>query len=355
MWLQERFAVNDSPHDDAFERAVAASWTATAWSDLTVLVAVSGGADSVALLRALHRLKTGGRGRLVVGHFNHAWRGEESDADERFVHDLAAELGLPCESARGEPPASSASGEGAESIARRDRYAFLQATAEHCGARYIATAHTADDQAETVLHRILRGTSVAGLSGMPRVRQLGSWTTLIRPLLSLRRSEVLAYLERIRQPFRSDLSNLDLSFMRNRIRHELLPLLAKRYNASVTEALLRLSSLAAEGQQVVAAVIEPLYDQAVEVLPDGSLRIDCHLLADQPRHVVREIGVLAWRKHDWPRGQMGLAQWDQLADALLAPGVETPRWLMFPGNLQLERRADDCRLRPLDAPWKSDP
>jgi tRNA(Ile)-lysidine synthase len=339
-----------SDQHEPFERALAASWPPQAWSGVTVLVAVSAGADSVALLRALQSIQLPGRGRLLVAHFNHCWRGEESDADERFVQHLAAELDLPCASARGEPPASSARGEGAESIARRDRYTFLQAAAERCGARYVATGHTADDQAETILHRIVRGTGISGLSAMPRTRRLGEWTTLIRPMLLVRRAEVLAYLARLGQAYRQDASNFDLSFMRNRIRHELIPLLTERYNHSVVEALLRLGSLADEVQQVVSGLVEPLYQRAVAMLPDGSLRIDCRAVAGQPRHVVREVGILAWKYQDWPRQQMGLAQWDQFADALLAAPEQTPHGLLLPGNVQLKRHQDECLVRLVQRP-----
>jgi tRNA(Ile)-lysidine synthase len=116
--------------------------------------------------------------------------------------------------------------DGVEAAARAARYEFLQATAERLGARYVATAHTADDQAETVLHHIVRGTGLAGLAGMSRARSLGAAATLIRPLLSFRRRDVIEYLGALGQSYCEDTTNRDPAFTRSRIRHELLPLLA---------------------------------------------------------------------------------------------------------------------------------
>ncbi len=211
---------------------------------MTVLLAVSGGADSVALLRAMAALKTRGAGRLCVAHFNHQLR-DGADEDERFVVDLCQRFDLVCETGRHDVEQSATlSGEGIEETARRVRYAFLSETAGRLGARFVATAHTADDQAETILHRIVRGTGIVGLAGMSRSRPFGP-VTLLRPLLSIRRHELLEYLSDLGQPFREDPSNADRRFTRNRIRHELLPLLAKQYNSSVVEAVLRLGLLAA--------------------------------------------------------------------------------------------------------------
>ena len=166
----------------------------SAWEDVTVLVAVSGGADSIATVRAIQSLKTGGTGRIVVGHFNHRLRGEESDADEQFVTRLCGQIGLDCHVGRAKPGRVRSCGcpkrtphaprevirhaerdeyRNSEATARTARYAFLQETAERFGARYVVTGHTADDQAETVSARLVRGTGIAGLAGMARVRPLG--------------------------------------------------------------------------------------------------------------------------------------------------------------------------------------
>ena len=230
------------------EEKLAASWPPAAWQDLTLLVAVSGGADSVALLRALTAVQGGGSGRIHAAHFNHHLRAAESDADQAFVVELCHGLGIACEVGHTAGSLAEVPGTGLEEAARAARYDFFRQAAERLGARYLATAHTADDQAETILHRVIRGTGVAGLAGIARVRSLGPAVSLIRPLLGVRRGEVLAYLEELRQPYRRDSSNDDRRFTRNRLRRELLPLLASQYNAGVVEALLRLGSLAGEAQ-----------------------------------------------------------------------------------------------------------
>ncbi|MEN6451126.1 MAG: tRNA lysidine(34) synthetase TilS, partial [Thermoguttaceae bacterium] len=207
------------------------AWPPAQWTELTVVVAVSGGCDSVALLRAMVALKTGGAGRLIAAHLNHQLR-PDAHADERFVVELCGRLGVPCDVGRVDVGASARGGEGVEAAARRARYRFLEETAGRRGARFVATAHTADDQAETVLHRIIRGTGLRGLAGMSRTRPLGH-ATLIRPLLGVRHAELLAYLESLGQPFREDSSNLDLHFTRNKIRRALLPRLEAGYNRDV--------------------------------------------------------------------------------------------------------------------------
>ncbi|HTN77904.1 MAG TPA: tRNA lysidine(34) synthetase TilS, partial [Pirellulaceae bacterium] len=152
---------------------------------MTTLIAVSGGADSVALLRAMAAIRnqlSGKPAALQAVHFHHGLRGSEADADAKFVQELAAQCELKCVVGRA---TSDLAGEGdsVERAAREARYAFFTATANATGARYLLTAHTADDQAETILHRVLRGTGVAGLAGIPRVRRLSPLTTILRPLL----------------------------------------------------------------------------------------------------------------------------------------------------------------------------
>lgn len=218
---------------------------------------------------------------------------------------------------------AAAEGDGVEAAARKLRYGCFEEMAEACGARYVATAHTADDQAETILHRIVRGTGIAGLAGIPRVRRLTPALTLIRPLLDVRRSEVIDYLDSIRQPYREDRTNRDTRFTRNRIRHDLLPKLAAEYHGKVTEALLRLGQMAGEAQAVIGRQVDELTSAAVDCSEGGALRFDSTLLADQPRYLVREVIVAAWRENGWPRRAMGYAQWDRLADLLIA-GVASP-------------------------------
>ncbi len=318
------------------ESRLAATWPPEAWQDVTILLAVSGGPDSVALLRAMTALKRGSEGRLLAAHVNHQFRAEQSDADEAFVVDLCRRLDVPCQVHRAErDPLKGAAGDGLEAAAREIRYDLLRQAAARLGARYVVTAHTADDQAETILHRILRGTGVAGLSGIARARPLGP-ATLMRPLLGIRRAEILRYLEDLGQTYRVDSSNEDTRWTRNRIRHELLPDLADRFNPGVVEALLRLGHLAGEVQAVVDRIVEGLREQCVSEAGPGRVRIHLGPLAGQPRYVVRELLIAVWRDRDWPLQAMGFVQWDLLADMALAgeEGLSAgPGKHVFPGGV----------------------
>ena len=235
---------------DRLEAKLCRDWSPDSWQDVTVLVAVSGGADSVALMRGLVRLKKTASGELHVAHLNHGLRGNEALADEAFVRKLSQSLGIPCHVGHANVHAlATARGDGIEEAARTARYAFMEETAARIGARFVATAHTSDDQLETILYRILRGTGISGLCGIPSFRRLNDLTTLVRPLLDVSRSEVMAYLEVIGQTHRTDSSNLNLNHMRNRIRHDLLPLLTRDYHTRVGESILRLGELAGEVQR----------------------------------------------------------------------------------------------------------
>ena len=277
------------------ERQLAESWAPPEWAELTVLVAVSGGADSVALLRAWRPFACPARGgwsplisiiscasrpvmtRLLsaICAVNWAWPAKSAEPTSLF---------RPPAKAMGSKrlPATRAT----NSCKRRP-----SAWERH----FLATAHTADDQAETILHRVFRGTGLAGLAGIPRSRTLGQAVSLLRPMLGLRRADVTAYLAELGQPHRNDESNLDLDFTRNRLRRELLPQLAEQYNPRVIEAILRLGQLAGEAQDLIAGMAAELGDRCVR--PDGAdrLTIDCLPLISQPPRLVRECLLLASR------------------------------------------------------------
>ncbi|QDU31615.1 tRNA(Ile)-lysidine synthase [Anatilimnocola aggregata] len=325
------------------------SWPVSEWRDVTVLVAVSGGADSVALLCGLHELRSHeheAKGKLIVGHFNHRLR-ETADHDADFVKDLAADLQLPCEIGRAEEPLSATGGEGLEATARAARYEFLLRAAEKVGARYVVTAHTCDDQAETILHRVIRGTGLAGLAGIQRARPLSEAVTVIRPLLEVCRAEVVAYLSDRSQTFCLDESNEDLSFTRNRIRHALLPQVAAQYNPNVREALLRLAQLAGDAQQVIESRARELVEQAVHIKSTGEVRLDTRPLQGQPMHLVRELLIQVWKQQNWPLQQMGLDEWSNLATLVVGPGTmsnSATSSLNLPGSLRASKEAEQVTL-----------
>jgi tRNA(Ile)-lysidine synthase len=216
-----------------------------------VLCALSGGADSVALLDALAAL--GRRRGFVVraAHLDHGLRAE-SGADAAFCVDLCCRLGVPLRRGRADVAARARrEGGGLEDAGRRERYAFLRRVKEEEEASVIAVAHTRDDQAETVLLRMLRGSGAGGLSAMqPRSGDV------IRPLLAVSREAVLEHLRRRGLPWREDESNADPRFLRNRVRHELLPYLEARFNPRVRETLARAASLLADEAETLRSLAD---------------------------------------------------------------------------------------------------
>ncbi len=212
------------------------------------VVAVSGGADSVCLAKLLCDLQRQGQfSKLVLAHLNHQLRGTDSDADEAFVLALGRQWALPVRTTRVDvASAAKSQGENLEETARRLRYEWLAlvARAERCA--WVATGHTADDQAETVLHRLLRGSGLQGLAAMAAQRPLEEGISLVRPLLGTQRSQVVIYLAHEKQDFREDSSNQDLRFTRNRLRHELLPLLVEQFNPGIVDVLCRLADQAVQ-------------------------------------------------------------------------------------------------------------
>jgi tRNA(Ile)-lysidine synthase len=336
-----------------FEEHFTQLWNPFARGGFGVLVAVSGGADSVALLRALAAQicpEKKSPGPIVAAHFNHQFRGDESEADQQFVLQLCESIGIPCRIGRAEPGNSPQEPSRDEDTARRRRYDFLQSTAEHLGLRYVATAHTADDQAETILHRVVRGTGLSGLSGMAPARPLGPAVSLIRPLLTVRRSELLAYLGRIGQPHRVDSSNANPAFTRNRIRHELLPRLADEVHPEAVDAICRLGRLAGEAQAVIAPLVEALARRCVVQESADEIRIATAPLADQPPYLVRELLVAVWRRCGWPLRAMGFAEWETLAGMARSPAAETGLATKrdLPGGIVAEVREQTLRLRARD-------
>jgi tRNA(Ile)-lysidine synthase len=207
-----------------------------------VVVACSGGADSVALLRILLDLRQELGIVLSVAHFHHQIRAAEADADQQFVTDLAARLQLEFHAGSGDVPAhAEAQKVSIETAARELRHQWFAELIRQSKADKIATAHTLDDQAETVLMRILRGTGARGLAG---IAPLQKSKDLVRPLLQTSRREIEAYLRSIGQPWREDSSNQDLNHTRNRIRHTLLPLLERDFNPAIRQTLADLAELA---------------------------------------------------------------------------------------------------------------
>ncbi len=244
-----------------------------------LLVAVSGGPDSVALLHFLAalRARTGRPSALVAAHVNHGLRGVESDGDAAFVRDLAASWGLPHVASDLGPlrPTS-------EETARLARYEALRELAREAGADRVATAHTADDQAETVLLRLLRGAGLRGLGGMP-VRGRVRGVRIVRPLLDVSRDQVIDYLERHRLGHRIDSSNASRAPARNYLRLEVLPRIRERMNPSAREAILRAAGAIREADDYLAAEARRILPELLRREEDGKISLDAALLLAYPK------------------------------------------------------------------------
>ena len=230
------------------------------------MVASSGGPDSTALLRCLHRLRDEHGLKLHVAHLNHDFRGAEADHDAAFVQRLADGLGLPCSIDKQDPIAYQRERglSSFEQAAREMRYAFLSAIAASIGAAAIALGHTADDQAETVLLHLLRGSGIHGLRGMAEVAEW-PWPEpkpgpmLFRPLMGATKTDAAAYCRELGQLYREDSGNYMWRFTRNKVRHDLMPRLSRDYNPRVREALTRLSRAAAEDVDYVEGELSRLW------------------------------------------------------------------------------------------------
>ena len=256
-----------------------------------VIAAVSGGPDSVCLLRVLCELQERA-GFMVTGvaHLNHRLRGEASEEDERFVSELAARFGLPCFCERVELRAAHGN---LEQAGRRARIEFFTRLMREGQADRVATGHTRDDQAETVLFRLLRGSGPGGLSGIVPVTAEG----LIRPLIDVSRGEVEQFLRSHEVTWREDASNEDKRFARNRIRHELLPQLERHWNPELRKALAQLADLAGEEERWWSRKVGQITAKLVQAR-DGGFEIRRDVFARLPkvvgrrlvRHLIRQAG-----------------------------------------------------------------
>ncbi len=285
-----------------------------------MVAAVSGGADSVCLLHVLRELAPASL--AGVAHFNHKWRAEASDEDERFVAALAGQFNLPFYRAEAAPGTSH---DNLEQQARRARLSFfagLNAT--------VALGHTRDDQAETVLFRFLRGSGLAGLSGIAPTAG-----GMIRPLLDVTRAEVEQYLRSRQIPWREDATNQDPRFARNRIRHELLPQLTRDWNPQLAETLARLADLAHEEELYWSAAL------AGQVPDSPSVELPATILKDLPRAVARR---LIRRAIAQAKGDLRRIDFDHV-EAIF----DLERTLHLPG-LTVTRSFDWLRFAPSDAP-----
>jgi tRNA(Ile)-lysidine synthase len=295
----------------------------------------------MALLHAMTVLATELRLSVVAGHVNHQLRGAESDGDERFLVAWAGEHGVSLQLARVDPAAASGRHSNLEAAARELRYEALAALARSAGAADVLTGHTADDQAETLLHRLLRGSGLRGLCGMSRARRLAEGLRLVRPLLSTTREEVLDYLHAASVPFRQDSSNTDLRLTRNRIRHGLLPQLRLEYNPRVVPLLTGLAEQVQEHYAHVRRQSAALLRRVEHPRAGEVIVLDADALSRASAEIACEALRQVWRREGWPLRDMGRGHWRRLYNVAAGRAAA----VQLPGSLVARRVGPVLQLR----------
>jgi tRNA(Ile)-lysidine synthase len=337
--------IESGKNDDSWQQLlteIADTWPPSRWRDVGVIVGCSGGADSVGLLTALCLLRQSvvasgqepPRGFLVAAHVNHGLRGEESDGDEAFVRELASQQGVQFATLR------AAGTDRDEASMRSERFQFLHDTANAMGARYLALGHTADDNVETVLHQLMRGTGPAGLAGIGSPRPIGQDLVLVRPLLGVPRRLIRSGLESIGLPWREDSSNADTDYRRNWIRHQLIPLIESEYPSAV-DAITR----AVEGQRGWRVVIDRLANQWLAMQRRSSDPPTLVREQETDQAIVIAAVQILWAELDWPRREMTREHWLRLATTIQ---VETEERYTLPGQIDVVAKAETveiCRLK----------
>ena len=249
-----------------------------------VLVAVSGGADSISLLCLLHECERLLKIKLSVAHLNHMIRGGEADGDEQYVKDICRKLKIRVMTDRVDVPDLSRRRRiSVEMAAREARYAFLQKAAKRFGADMVVTAHTADDQAETFILKLARGAGADGLGGISPVAIIGG-LRVVRPLLEFNRTDVEAYLNGRAIKWREDSTNRDTEYLRNRVRREIIPVLERKLNPSIKKSLCKTAEILREDHVWLDSLTKPLL---LECMDKKDLRID--RLAALPPAAARRV------------------------------------------------------------------
>ena len=302
------------------DKIVERTFPSTQWRTFRTLIAVSGGPDSVALLRLIvANADPASKSNLIVAHINHGTRAKQSEADAGFVRQLAEKhqlefcldsIPIPLK----EDTANSAPRQHSEESMRNARYDRLVAMAGRLGCRYLVTGHHLDDQIETLLFRIFRGTGIAGLQGIPQRRVVSDALTIVRPLLSIRSNELKAYLRTIGQEFRIDPTNAESTFTRNFLRNEILPLLEQRFG-DVVSAVSRLSEHAKRTEVFLDMSIEPLL-ASITLQTNHEVHLDRRQLIDQPEILLQKLLSKIWSDQHWPLQAMSAQWWQRLTDAI---------------------------------------
>ncbi len=308
--------------------------------DETVVVAVSGGPDSVALLHILIELRDGFGLQLHVAHLNHMLRGEHGARDAEFVAALARRLEVPCTCEERDVPAYQRASENSslEDAARRVRYQFLNETADRVGATRIALGHMAGDQAETVLLHLVRGTGLSGLRGMLPVRG-----RIIRPLLAVPRDEIEAFLNAKGTEYCSDETNASRRFARNKIRVDVIPLLQREFNPRVVDSILRTAQVVRSAEEWAEFELERSFERLVVDRDESGLSFSADALMDSPAMLRRLTVRRAIRECAVETLNLSLAQVEATEALLFA--ADRRGQISLPGGLLARRTEDRLEIR----------
>lgn len=310
-------------------------------------VAVSGGADSIALLRILLELRQELGCHLAVVHFNHELRGAESDGDEQFVINLAEQHGLEALCDRADVRTYAAEQRlSLEAAARTLRYQFFQRLLMEARVGRIATAHTLDDQAETVLLRMTRGAGTRGLAGIyPELRGASaSGSSIVRPLLRVRHREIEEYLRAVEQTWREDASNRDLKHARNRIRHEVLPALERDLNPSIRETLADTAEIARAEEEFWSQKVRRLIS---DVWNQQTSRLELKPLLAQPLALQRRLLRAA-------ADSVGVKLSFQEVESILELASGSAKTLRLPNKWLVQRTRDELYFTLESGPEQPD-
>lgn len=314
----------------------------------SIIVGVSGGPDSVALLKILHsiNLVKGLHLRLFIAHLNHRLRGRSSEEDAQFVQNLSKNLSLPfiLKSTDIQTIAGQTKGS-IEEVARRERYKFFMESAQEHNASLVAVGHTADDNAETMLHRIIRGTGILGLGGIPIKRPLtkDSSVQLVRPLLSTSKKEIIEYLEKMKISYRTDISNYEPIYLRNKIRLELIPLLEDEYNPNIKNILIQLCQILNINNEYISSEAKKVLKESTIEGKGDSYSINTRFFIQQPRilqyWILREILNIM----QIPLREITFNHYTMIIDEIIRTGKG--RHLQLPGGFHLWHEHGTLYLR----------
>ena len=322
-------------------------WPLGRWINSTIVLGVSGGPDSVAMLRALHGIIEQSNSitstRLVVAHLNHRLRGDQSDLDEDFVKQLARELKLDA-IVEVLPQSTESTG---EAQWRKARIGFLNDVAKQHRARWIATGATADDSVETMLHHLLRGSGPAGLAGIRFERKLSEELTLVHPMVGLWKSELIEYLDSLGQSYRIDKSNLCNDFTRNRIRNECLPYLETFTGCEqVKERLRTTCELIRQEHQVIEELAQQWLASSAIDWGQDQIEASMQEFAKVPWPVLQCGLVAIWHRMGWPLQQIGFQHWDRVRKWIESAGDSNhPMRMQLPGLIELKTTRRKLQIR----------